>query len=185
MECLGCPLPAAAGVTIPPLADLDNSELQRYLTHFILEIRKKDGNEFPPNSLHHLVCGLMYLRHHGRPEVDFFKNPDFSSFRTSLDAEMKRLQSLGVGSKRRQAEILIKEEENVLWEQGLLGDSSPQALLDTIVFMCRLYFALRSGQEHRQLRFQPCQIHLHEPQGGKPYLEYYTLKTSPRIDQVD
>ena len=107
--------------------------------HFILEIRKKDGNEFPPNSLHHLVCGLMcYLRHHGRPEVDSFKDPDFSSFRTSLDAEMKRLQSLGVGSNLsacRQAEILTKKDENVLWEQGLLGDSSPQALLDIIVFI--------------------------------------------------
>ena len=164
---------AAAGVTIPPLAEIDKSELQRLLTHFILEIRKKDGSEFPPNSLHHLVCGLMrYIRHQGRPELDFFKDSEFTSFRTSLDAEMKRLQSLGIGSKRRQAEILTEEEENVLWERGLLGDASPQALLNTMVFMCGLYFALRSGQEHRQLRFQPCQIQLHEPQGGKPYLQY-------------
>ena len=41
-----------------------------------------------------------------------------------------------------------------------------------MVFMCGLYFTLRSGQEHRQLRFQPCQIQLHEPQGGKPYFQY-------------
>ena len=164
---------AAAGVTIPPLAEIDSSELQRLLTHFILEIRKKDGSEFPPNSLHHLVCGLMrYIRHHGRPELDFFKDSEFTSFRRSQDAEMKRLQSLWIGSKCRQAEILTEEEENVLLERGLLGDASPQALLNTMVFMCGLYFALRSGQEHRQLRFQPCQIQLHKQQGGKPYLQY-------------
>ena len=63
-------------------------------------------------------------------------------------------------------------ECNSHWERGRLGDASPQALLNTMIFMCGLYFALRSGQEHRQLRFQPCQIQLHEPQGGKPYLQY-------------
>ena len=41
-----------------------------------------------------------------------------------------------------------------------------------MLFMNGLYFALRSGQEHRQLRFNPCQIRLHERQGEKPYLEY-------------
>ena len=87
----------------------------RALTHFILEIWNKDGNEFPTNYPHHLVCGLMrYLRHHGRPDVDFFKDPDFSSYKTSLDADMKHLQSLGVGSQRRQAEILTEEEETTL-----------------------------------------------------------------------
>ena len=164
---------AAASVTIPPLPDLDSTQLQRWLTSFILEVRKKDGSEFPPNTLHHLICGLVrYIRLHGKPQLDVFKDPDFSGFRSSLDAEMKRLQTLGIGSKRRQAEIFTEEDEEMLWQQGLLGDSSPQSLLDTIIFMCGLYFALRSGQEHRQLRFKPYQIELFQPTGGRPYLQY-------------
>ena len=91
---------ATAGVRIPPLADLKIDELQHWFTRYILEVRKKDGGQFPPNTLHHLVCGITrYLRHHGQPELDVWKDPEFSNFRASLDSEMKRLQSSGMGAK--------------------------------------------------------------------------------------
>ena len=51
-----------------------------------------------------------------------------------------------------------------------LGDHSPQVLLDTMVFYCGLYFALRSGQEHRHLQLS--QIEPIEPEGESPYLAY-------------
>ena len=51
----------------------------------------------------------------------------------------------------KQAEPIRAEKEERLWSMGLLGQHSPQTLLDTIVFMCGTYFALRSGQEHRSL----------------------------------
>ena len=71
--------------------------------YFILEVRKQDGSEYPLNTLHHLICGIMrYLRQKGRLELNFFKDTSFAEFRLSLDAEMKRLQSNGLGSKRKQ-----------------------------------------------------------------------------------
>ena len=85
---------------------------------------------------------------------------------------MKCLQALGVGSKKRQAEPLTEKEKEILWQKGLLGDHSPQALLDTMVFMNGLYFALRSGNEHRNVRFSPCQIEVHDDEGERPYLLY-------------
>ena len=36
----------------------------------------------------------------------------------------------------------------------------------------RLYFALRSGGEHRQLRHNPCQIELCEPRNERSFLRY-------------
>ena len=35
-----------------------------------------------------------------------------------------------------------------------------------------LYFALQSGDEHRQWRFDPCQIELVDRAGQQPYLKY-------------
>ena len=35
-----------------------------------------------------------------------------------------------------------------------------------------VYFALRSGSEHRQLRSEPCQIQVIEVEGQRSYLKY-------------
>ena len=43
-----------------------------------------------------------------------------------------QLRLLGLGVKKRQAEPITTEEEDLLWEKVLLGDCSPQALLDTM-----------------------------------------------------
>ena len=51
----------------------------------------------------------------------------------------------------KRAEPITLSEENSLWDQKILGDHSPRALVDTMVYMCGLYFALRRESEHRQL----------------------------------
>ena len=73
-------------------------------------------------------------------------------FQLTLDAEMKCLASKGKGVKK-QAQPITCEEEERLWQLGLFGDHNAQALVDTMVFQIDLYFALRSGQEHRRLRY--------------------------------
>ena len=155
------------------ITSLDNSKLQYWMSRFVLEVRKKDGSEYPPNTLHHIVCGILrHLRESGRVEIDFFKDIAFAGFRSTLDGEMKRLQSLGIGAKRRQAEPLTEEEEEKLWQTGQLGDHSPQALVDTMLFMHGIYFALRSDHEHRNLRFEPAQVDLVDRAGERAYVRY-------------
>ena len=47
------------GEQIGTIDSLSNQNLNHWLTRFILEVRKQDGSEYPPNSLHHITAGLM------------------------------------------------------------------------------------------------------------------------------
>ena len=77
----------------------------------------------------------------------------FKSFQDCLDAETKRLTSCGVGATVKEAESLFEEQEEKLWSLGLFGDGSPGVLLDTMLFLIGKNFSLRSGREHRNLKF--------------------------------
>ena len=91
---------------IPPLLQIATEKLQFWITRFVLETRKNDGTEYPPNSLYHIVTSLLcYLRVNGRPCINFFKDAKFAGFKQTLDAEMKNLKSVGLGSKPKQAEL--------------------------------------------------------------------------------
>ena len=114
---------------------------------------------------HHyqLCCGLLrHLRAADRAEVNIFEQAKFHMFCTTLDSEMKHLSSTGQYIHKRQAEPISVEDESLLWELGLLGTTSPTVLLHSLVYMVGLYFVLRSGSEHRRLRYTPAQIQLRE-----------------------
>ena len=85
-------------VSIPEIEELSLPDLAEHLSHFVIEVRKKNGDEFPPNSLHHIVCGIQrYLRFNGNASIDFLNDPMFAAFTMTLDAELKRLQKRGLG----------------------------------------------------------------------------------------
>ena len=44
-------------------------------TRFVLEVSNKDVKEFPPNSLHHICCGILqHLHSCGNSSTDIFKD---------------------------------------------------------------------------------------------------------------
>ena len=62
------------GDIIPCLKNIKVQELQHWICAFVLEICKKDGSEFIPNTLHHISAEIMrYLRVNGKPKIDIFK----------------------------------------------------------------------------------------------------------------
>ena len=84
---------------------------------------------------------------------------------------MKEIKATGE-HKVKKAEVITEEQENCLWEKGLLGDQHPQQLLDTLISYIGLCFVLRSGMEHRRLRFYPSQIQVVEPVKSRGYIMY-------------
>ena len=127
--------------SVPVLLEMDLKSLEHWLPKFVLEATKVDGSEYPPNTLHHIICGIMrHLRSNSQPGIDFFKDIEFASLRSSLDAEMKRLRAKGLGSALKQAEPLTLDEEELLWENKILGDHSPISLLNTMIFIMASIF---------------------------------------------
>ena len=57
----------------------------------------------------------------------------------------------GLWYKKKQAQILTEEDEELFWTKGLLGNSTSQSLLDMLIFYNGLFPSLRSRKEHRQL----------------------------------
>ena len=69
--------------------------------------------------------------------------------RKCLEALSKQLKKEGKGNKPNAAEALTDVEENILYEQNLLGMSNAEALLNTVWLFNSVHFGLRGCEEHR------------------------------------
>ena len=134
------------------ILQLNKEELNYWLSKMVVEVRKKKGpgSFYPPNTLYQLCCGLLrFLRDNRSPGLNVYTDPTFKHFQDCLDAEMKRLTRMGLDSVVKEVQTFLEDQENRLWDLGLFGDHSPNVLLDTMLFLIRKYFALRSEKEHR------------------------------------
>ena len=77
----------------------------------------------------------------------------FRSLNSALNFVLKERAGLGLGVEVAQANLISEEQENYLWEHGFfLGSSDGCLLRDTLVYLFGVQYALRAGQEHRNLR---------------------------------
>ena len=113
---------------------LNDWELNRWLSRFVLEIRQRDGKEYPVNTQYQICCGILRYIRELKPQLDIFRDAAFARFYQTLDAEMKRLKAGGLGVHTKQAEPITPDEEELLWS--------------TLVYLCVTYFSLRSVKEH-------------------------------------
>ncbi len=82
---------------------------------------------------------------------------------------MKILSAKGVGGTVKKAKCITIDEEELLWSKGVLGDHSPEALLNTVFLHEWIVLRFEICQ---QLRHSPCQIQIIEKTGETPYLQY-------------
>ena len=157
------------------------ADLGYWMGKFVMEVRKKDGSEYPPKSLYALVCCFKrYYEQHGVHDVNPLSptNPVFGNFWQTLDAEMKRLHGSGLGAHPKRAEPITPEEEALLWSSGQFGTHNAKVILNTVYFYNCKVFGLRSFDEHRNLKCSQFTKHLDEQK--RVYMEYtdYGSKTN-------
>jgi hypothetical protein len=129
----------------------DNSMLDYWLQRFIVEIRRKDGNPYPPSTLLAITSGIQrHLRTENNAQVNFFKEDEntFLGFRKALDARMKELTVQGVGVSVKKADPITKQDEQTLCDTGVFSLNSSTGLSNALFFYNVKVFGFRGFSEH-------------------------------------
>ena len=65
---------------------------------------------------------------------------------------MKSLSKVGKITKKEKAEPFTLEEENYMWDSGVLGQDNPKQLLNTLLYMLGVHLSLYAVEEYKGLK---------------------------------
>ena len=160
------------GQIVNRLIDMSTSEMVYAISHFIIEMHKKNGSEYPAETLYEIIVSLQLWLHMRGKNVKFLDDGDFIAIRNCLDNRMKELSRQGYVQPHNQAEVITVQQENEMWSRNILGCDSPKQLVNTLLYLFGVHFAMRAGVEHHSLRVgDKSQITLHM-ENGLRYLLY-------------
>ena len=109
--------------------DAEVSEINRWVSHSIREVRRKDGQPYLPQSIHQIFAGLQRFTLSEKPNAPRFldrKDPRFRDIHGTCDTIYRKLHQQGIGAEVRHAAIITVEEEDKLWATG---EKSPTSCL--------------------------------------------------------
>ena len=139
-------------IKMPPLNHMIPKQLDEYLSRFIKEVRmQKDGERYPPNTLHQLITSIQKGLQLEGIQIQLLNNKELPRLTLALESEMQKSAKIGLGMKTRKADPITIDQEQSLWDEGVLGRGTPTSLFNAIFFGIGISFGLRSGQEHRDL----------------------------------
>ena len=96
------------------------------MRRFIIEVRKLDGEDFPPKTLYQIVlCVQFYCETEGIT-WQLLEDEAFKELKFTLDNVMKQHTSSGIGIIVKKADIISKTDEDILWNRGILGSENPE-----------------------------------------------------------
>jgi len=163
------------GYPIPDDIGLMTDEMINYWgQRFVMEIRRQDGTDYPPNTILQLVCGLQrYLRNECcRPYVNFMlAGNQFNDFRKSLDTRMKELFSDGVGGKKSSSDPVTMQDELKFWETGVFNCSTATGLSNAVFYYNGKLFGFRGYTEHVNVQADQFEI-LMDTEHNLRYIQY-------------
>ena len=106
----------------------------------------------PPFTCCFLISNSTWKLWIERAPNIFTKNDvAFQTLYHTMDSVYRKLRADSVGTEKQSTDTFTKEEENKLWECGVLGVDNPTSLLRAVFFSNGKKIYLRSGNEHRNL----------------------------------
>ena len=101
------------------------------------ETRTKAGKKYPASTILCLLGGLLREIRSVSPDYPDFMDTSDSCFKgmySIVDSYFRQLANEGDGATVRHARLINKDKENLLWQQGVLGDNTPERLLRAVFF---------------------------------------------------
>ena len=160
--------------------DIPPNELDNYLSNFVLSVRKRDGGEFEPSSVRAMISSVdrrLKAKKYGVSIMNS-KEDAFQLTRKTLKAKQKHLKKMGKGNRPNRASMLTDNQVDILYEKGLLGVGTAEALLNTVWLNNSVRFGLRGGKVHHELLWGDVQ--LKTDCDGCKYLELQERQTKTR-----
>ena len=113
----------------------DPELLNKHFARFIVEVRKTNGENYPPATLYQLLSGLLRYMREVSPQCPNFLDKNDARFRKlhrTMDAVFHDLHAEGIGRQVKHAQLITATEENSLWDNRVCGLHSPRALQNAV-----------------------------------------------------
>ena len=107
------------------IEDIPAAELNGHISEFIISVSTKDGKEYKPTSLRSLMASFERQLKKKGYSASIINNLVFEKTKKFLQSNQKQPKKQGKGNKPK---ALTSEELKILYEKGLLGMCSPEAL---------------------------------------------------------
>ena len=156
--------------------ELTPQELNKFLSEFLLTVRKKEDNEeYELNSLRIFFASFephLKKKNYG---LCLTKDVQFEQTQKGLQSKQRDLKRKGKGNKPNASASLSEEDIEVLYEKDLLGSSTAEALLNTVWFNNTIHFGLRGCKEHREMCWED--VKLCQTSTGQELFEFNERET--------
>ena len=110
-----------------------------------------------------------YLRESNN-EYSILNSRFFKGSRDVLEGKARLLREKGLGKKPNKTNSLTRQEEDILWECGQLGDKTPKNIIATLWWQLTQYFRLQGRQEDHSMRVEDFSFRKDET--GASYIVY-------------
>lgn len=159
--------------------------LDKWLAAFIMEVRRTDGGPYTPVSMNCIISGIQrHLRFKfgvNAPNICEKKSTVFPLKCNALEARFRQLRADGVGVVRKRAPVVTEDDENTLWERGVMSFETPQSLLNAVFYYNGRNFCLRGIREHHNLHFSQI-VRLTNPDRYQ-YIEHGSKNNAGGVDE--
>ena len=154
------------------LVKLKKEEICKVLCMFVIETRNTDGLDYIRDTLYDLIVIVQSFLKQKRHPLKFFEDEMFFDLKNTLDNRMKDLSKQGKFAPSIKMEPIFVSEEEMLWNMKILGDDTPEKLVDTLLYLNGLHFALHVADKHKSLKMNLQLTVGYGNSVGLKYLEY-------------